>query len=306
LRSHIEQAASVWEDLEELNSAPKKVSGNRRYRFATFTAHHGSTVHEQLDDLRAHAKTSITSRGGDFPHITDAALKRAVPKNQEVSKGEVTQYFCYVSNANRGEIVATYTIPKHLVDEDRRVSTLHHPDMVRRASFKTEAIKRYANYLDAQSTVIESKLTADIEDHLVNGILSYSGPEMAVQSATDLNSGGGVLISLDPDREAHELPLYCPECFKTMLQSLRDASDGRTHSIPFPPIPMSSIKLTVFCTENKHKKHGLLDCVDLDDVNDQLNDYRASLGKGPHSFILLSINNKDLSSSLGRWVWLDF
>ena len=296
------------EDLEKLNSAPKTVSGNRHYRFATFTAHHGSSVHEQLNDLRSPSKTSITSRGGDFPQITDAALKRAVPKNQEVPKGEVIQYFCYVSNANRGEIVATYTIPKHLVDEDRRVSTLHHPDMVRRASFKTDAIKKYADYLDAQSTEIKSKLAADIEDHLVNGVLSHSGPEMAVQSATDMNSGGGVLISLDPDREAHELPLYCPECFKTMLQLLvKYASEDRIHpGPPFPPIPMSSIKLTVYCTENEHKKHGLLDCVDLNYVNDQLNDYRANSGVGPHSFVLLSINNKDLSRSLGRWVWLDF
>ena len=86
-------------------------------------------------------------------------------------------------------------------------------------------------------------------------------------------------------------------------------ASGRTpQNIPiaFPPIPISSIELTVYCTENKHKKHGLLDCITLNHVNDQLNDYRASLGVGPHSFVLLSINNKDLSRILGRFIWLDF
>ncbi|SVD61112.1 uncharacterized protein METZ01_LOCUS413966 [marine metagenome] len=86
-------------------------------------------------------------------------------------------------------------------------------------------------------------------------------------------------------------------------------ASGRTpQNIPiaFPPIPITSIELTVYCTENKHKEHGLLDCVDLNYVNDRLNDYRASLGVDPHSFILLSVNSKSLSRRLGRWVWLDF
>lgn len=311
LRAQIERTSSVRDDLEKLNSAPKTLSGNRQYRFTTFTAHHGSSVHEQLKDLKAHAKTGLTARGGDFPHITDAALKRAVPKNQEVPKGEVTQYFCYVTNANRGELVATFTMPKHLADKDRRISTVRHPDMVRQGTFKTDAVERYVDYLDTQLTTIESKLEADIEDHLVSGALSYSGPEMAVRSATDLNSSGGVLVSLGPDKEERELPVYCPECFETVLQRWQGGLIGNTlypthQRLPFPPIPITSIELTVYCTENKHKEHGLLDCVDLNYVNDRLNDYRASLGVDPHSFTLLSVNNKDLSRRLGRWVWLDF
>ena len=313
--SQIEKSESLVLEIDRLNSTPKEVSGNRAYRFVTFTAYSGSSVHEQLKDLRANPKRDRTARGGNFPQINDAALKKAIPPNQKVPEGMVTQYFCYVTNANKSELVTTCTFPKHLIAIDQRGSVTRNPNMLRENSFHTDSINDYLGYLKDKIKATHSKLEDDFKKYLMNDSLPVSGPEMAVRSATDLNSNCGILISLGPIVAAGKtftsrrpLPKYCPQCFATLFQSLDANWNRKWGSIvpePLPPIPETSIKSTVYCTENKHKRHGPEDLVDFNYVNDKLNDLRVSLGFSPHQFINLNIENKALSRRLGRWVWLD-
>jgi len=147
---------------------------------------------------------------------------------------------------------------------------------------------------------------------------------MAVSSVTNLNSNSGILISLigpplseakilnytkpflDRDTATIDAPMYCPECFAGLFKSLEEKIRTTTSlPEPLPPIGETSIPRTVYCTENKHKGHGKKDLLHFGAVHYKLNEFRVSLGASPHQAILVNIENKTLSKSLGRWVWID-
>ena len=296
---------SVKDILENLDSATKKIASNRHYRFATFTVHHGSSVSDQLEERRAHSKTGITARGGDFPHITDAALKKATANSQEVPEGKVTQYFCYVNNSNKGVVVASCTFPRQFLIGDRRTSTTRHPDMARLNKFETESIRGYAKYLESDLAILQDLLEVGFEDDLLKENIVPLGIEMVTRSVTDLDSSHGILVRLE--RRSIPFPVYCPECLGTLLQALELSVQREIPIDPqiLPPIPETSFKLNVYCTENMHRKHGFNECIDFMKVHDKLNAYRTSMGANPHSYFVLDTINKELSLRFGKWVWLE-
>mgnify|MGYP001484505899 CR=1 FL=1 len=317
-----EKLESIRETIRLLENTANTITRNRYYRFTTFTAHPGSSIADQLEKRRAHSKTGVAARGGDFPHIIDAALKKAIrdtkdfenfANNASVPKGMVSQYFCYVSNSNKGEVVASLTFPSEFFETDMRVSTTRHPDMARLNKFDTSSLGRYEKYLKSEFDRLKQKLEVEINDYLSKENSIFTGAEMITRSVIDLEKSEGILVKIDSTdfntNHSNKLPFYCPICFGELMhmmeQSVYKNIDIEPSKIVFPPIPETSFKLNIFCTENKHKNHRKDECVDLMHIHSELNDYRTSRGAKLFSLICLNITNKEIQERFGSWIWLE-
>tara|TARA_B100002051_G_scaffold276458_1_gene324671 strand:+ start:72 stop:1205 length:1134 start_codon:yes stop_codon:yes gene_type:complete len=330
---------SLKEKRELLRSIPNSVSGEKRHRFATFTARSGSTLLEQFRRQEAPARKAGGSSGvgtgkksggssgvggsAKFPKKQDDAFRQILQTDSNVEEGMIRQYFAYVDTRMKPQFATKVDIPDEFFQIRVTRDIRAHPDMLRVSKFDLTSLDSYLN-------AIETDFSANLEaaQELLTSFLPeekdlLSGPESFTASLSRMSSKGGILVEFDDGSTHHRgtMPFemrFCPHCVSDWSNSLETAlSTNRFQGIPFPPIPILALPLDeidTLCTENKHTKregysHSFDQCTSVEEIEKVANESRDNLGIEKHTTVRIDIDPSNLGKKpASRWSWirLDF
>lgn len=335
VRRKIDFLAELQESLEEM---PSKIQGTLRYRFATFTAREGLSIMDQFTEHEAMARRSGGSGGvgtgkksgggggpggsAKFPKIQDLFFRQFLPKQPEVEKGWIRQYFVFVDRNMKAKMIPEpLDIPEELFDyRAPRELRGARPHMLRLSKFETTSLKAYLLSLRRNYQSRVEPITKPLSQMVRKRDASVSGAENFASSLSRMSSSGGVLVAitrkgtLSAHRPEHTHEMrFCPECVGDWMTNL-DSSLSRKHfdGIPFPPIPNISLPLKdikSLCTENKHTgenyDHSFAQCRDYKTLEKIANHYREQNNLERHSTIEVTIElGSGEKNPPWRWAWI--
>ncbi len=303
----------VKKNLKSLDS----YSSRKQYSCVTFTAINGSSTMSQLNneikilENKLSNRVSIRNSQGNPLNqdqrrrilSTNAVLSDFIKKeSKNVKNGMVRQYFVNET------MIVTDPVEFPLENLNIRIrkgdaaSSYH---LLRQKKFNTASLENYANYLNRKETTIHSELANSVKQFILKSGEVGFPTNLWSESATDLSSDGGFLISTQPNTDYQIL--FCPFCSEKLIEQITMAYEGGSiGGVVLPPIPLTILNLNVFCTENLHKEHTIEDCIEISELESKINSIREKFGAGIHSTEAIRIEDEQLSESHGPWLWLKF
>ena len=299
LSADIDNLQRVHEILKEL---PKSFKGRgaRLFRFCTFSATNGSSAREQLEKLWENGDWWPRIRQGGkiqtFPKILYEILKQNI-SDDLIPSNVVRQYFCMVKNDNKnGNFVRFIDIPEECFSVRKsvqlRTSTISD-------QFNLLGLTTYISLIDREIQNIRKSLSVIIDDLLKNKFpdIDVLMLEMITNNLSNPELNGGILVNFTPNEGTIR---FCPHCTDNYIEEF---SKGN-YCIVFPPLPIVSIGLNTFCTENEHKEHTWDDCIQLREISDKINEIRKSQNMPIFNVISVMINDKRHVTKFGDAIWL--
>ena len=287
-----------------------ELSSKRPYSCLTFTAKHGSSTISQLNNEIDYLKDKINNlviRGLKGQHINQRQRRRMtstnailsafiVEESKDVKHGMVRQYF-----ANETSIVVDpieFPLENLIIRTGKKGDPASTHNFLWHKKFNTVSVENYLNYLNREKISIKSELSQSLQYYILKSKDVRFPIHWWSESATDLGSDGGFLISNQSNKDYQIL--FCPKCSQDLINYFEDGE----RRIVFPPLPQTILNLNVFCTENVHKEHTIEDCIGISELESRINQVREKIGASVHHTEMINFENEKLSQSHGIWAWL--